>query len=140
MKLRLLRRKINLDLPTQIGFFILQLAKMRMLEFYYDFMDLYIDRKHFEYCEMDTDSAYMAIANENFEDIIKPYMKGRYQKGMKGFCTNTHPKADNVFHWFPRNCCTKHERYDKRTPGLFKIEFQGDKIVGLCSKTYIVAK
>ena len=26
--------------------------------------------------------------------------------------------------------------YDKRTPGLFKVEWRGDGFVGLCSKTY----
>jgi len=28
---------------------VYQLAKLRMLEFYYDFIDKYIDRKDFEY-------------------------------------------------------------------------------------------
>lgn len=27
--------------------------------------------------------------------------------------------------------------YDMRTPGLFKIEWQGDKMISLCSKTYV---
>ena len=27
-------------------------------------------------------------------------------------------------------------RHDKRTPGLFKVEWQGEGFVGLCSKTY----
>ncbi|KAK3107900.1 hypothetical protein FSP39_024735 [Pinctada imbricata] len=35
-------------------------------------------------------------------------------------------KADNIYHWFPRKCCTKHAQRDKRTPGLFKVEFEGD--------------
>ena len=26
--------------------------------------------------------------------------------------------------------------FDKRTPGLFKVEWRGDGFVGLCSKTY----
>ena len=26
--------------------------------------------------------------------------------------------------------------YDRRTPGLFKVEWHGDGFVGLCSKTY----
>lgn len=43
-------------------------------------------------------------------------------------------------HWFPRTCCEEHKNYDRRTPGLFKIEFEGDEIIGLCSKTYIVSK
>ena len=38
--------------------------------------------------------------------------------------------------WFPRRDSTDHARYDKRTPGLFKVEWEGDGIVALCSKTY----
>ena len=71
-KLKHLKKKIILDLPTQLGYFILQLAKLRMLEFYFDFIDVFIDRKDFEYCEMDTDSAYMAISSTSFKNIIKP--------------------------------------------------------------------
>jgi hypothetical protein len=37
--------------------------------------------------------------------------------------------------WFPR---TENKAYDKRKPGLFKIEFEGDGIVALCSKSYYV--
>ena len=37
-----------------------------MLRFYYDFMDKFVDRCNFEYCEMDTDSAYMALAAPDF--------------------------------------------------------------------------
>jgi G:T-mismatch repair DNA endonuclease (very short patch repair protein) len=132
------KNKVNLDLPTLLGFWILQLAKLRMLEFYYDFVDKYVKREHFQYCEMDTDSAYMAIAKEHFDDVIKPSMKEEYEKGSYGFCVDSAIKADSDFHWFPRRCCTKHKLYDKRTPGLFKVEFEGDEIIGLCSKTYIV--
>ena len=35
-----------------------------MLEFYYDFLDKYVDRRDFEYCYMDTDSAYFAVSGE----------------------------------------------------------------------------
>ena len=38
--------------------------------------------------------------------------------------------------WFPRDDTAAHWAYDKRTPGLFKVEWQGDGIVALCSKTY----
>ena len=34
-----------MNLPIQIGFFVYQYAKLRMLEFYYDFMDKFIDRQ-----------------------------------------------------------------------------------------------
>ena len=66
--------KIRLDLPLQVGFFVYQYAKLRMLQFYYDFLDKYIDSSDFEYCKMDTDSAYIAINGECVEDLVKPEM------------------------------------------------------------------
>ena len=33
-----------------------------MLEFYYDFLDRFVDRKDFELIQMDTDSNYLAIS------------------------------------------------------------------------------
>ena len=139
-ELEMSKRKIKLDLPIQLGYFVLQYAKLRMLEFYYDFMDKYVDRADFEYCEMDTDSAYMAISGSHFEDIIKPDMRTQYLQGLNGFCTDMEIEADAQHHWFPRTCCNQHAKYDKRTPGLFKLEYQGNEMIGLCSKTYIVRK
>ena len=48
--------ELRLSLSIQIGCFILQYAKLHMLQFYYDFLDKFIDRTDFQYCEMDTDS------------------------------------------------------------------------------------
>ena len=47
-----------LDVPVILGFCILQYAKLRMLQFYYDW-----DRV-FEYCKMDTDLACVALSNQ----------------------------------------------------------------------------
>ncbi|XP_066264599.1 uncharacterized protein [Branchiostoma lanceolatum] len=116
------KRRIKFDLPLQIGFFVYQYAKLRMLQFYYDFMLTFVDVSDFQYCEMDTDSAYIAISADRLEDVIKPHMRDRYE---------------NEKHlWFPRTDDPQHAAYDKRTPGLFKEEWSGDAIVGLCSKTY----
>ena len=38
--------------------------------------------------------------------------------------------------FFPRNCCDKHIKHDKREPGLFKEEFRCTEMYCLCSKTY----
>ena len=116
------KKNIKLDLPLQVGFFVYQYAKLRMLQFYYDFLDKYLDRVDFEFCEMDTDSAYIAISSENLESLIKPEMLEEY----------TIDKCN----WFPRTDMIEHARYDKRTPGLFKVKWEGDSIIGLCSKTY----
>ena len=50
-----------------------------MLEFYYDFIDFYLDRSDFQYCEMDTDSASIAFSSDNFEDLIKPQLREHYE-------------------------------------------------------------
>lgn len=103
-----------------------------MLQFYYDFLDKYVDRSDFEYCEMDTDSAYMALSTPDFLTAVKPEMKGEYLRGLEGHCRpELQIEADCQNHWFPRSCCTQHAKYDKRTPGLFKIEFEGEVMIGL---------
>ncbi|KAJ8020607.1 hypothetical protein HOLleu_40243 [Holothuria leucospilota] len=116
------KRSITMDLPIQIGFFVYQYAKLRMLEFYYDFLDKYFDRQYWEYVEMDTDSAYIAIAAEKLDALVKPELKEIYHR--------------EKHHWFPRTDTEEHKRYDKRTPGLFKVEWEGDGIVALNSKMY----
>ena len=52
--------RITIRRPFQVGIAVYQLAKLRMLEFYYDFLDRYFDRKDFELIQMDTDSNYIA--------------------------------------------------------------------------------
>ena len=55
------KNSVTMDNPIQIGFFILQYAKLRMLEFYYDCLRTYLTDNSFEIIETDTDSIYMAI-------------------------------------------------------------------------------
>ena len=63
------KEKIIIDLPIHLGVFILNYAKLRMLEFYYDFLDYYLRREDCEIMEMDTDSNYLEISAENVEDL-----------------------------------------------------------------------
>ena len=74
------KNKINLDLPIHIGVFILNYAKLRMLEFYHDFLDYYLSREDFQILEMDTDSNYLGITAENVEDLIKPELKEQFER------------------------------------------------------------
>ena len=41
-----------------------------MLQFYYDFLERYLDRVNFQMCERDTDSAYIAISGDSVENLI----------------------------------------------------------------------
>ena len=93
-----------------------------MLQFYYDFVDKYLERVDFQMCEMDTDSAYIAIAGDSVESLIKPELRAQFEQ--------------DKCNWSPRTDTPVHKAYDKRTPGLFKVEWEGEGIIGLCSKTY----
>ena len=72
----------------------------------------------------DTDSAYMALSGESLESLVKPELREAFEAN--------HLRA----HWFLQTDTVEHRAYDKRTPGLFKEEWQGNGIIGLCSKTY----
>ena len=72
-------KKINPDVPIHIGVFILNYAKLHMLEFYYDCEDKYLSLEDFEYSEMDTDSAYMAISRDSLEELIKPDLHKEFE-------------------------------------------------------------
>ena len=137
-EIEMAKSRITQNMPVQIGFVILQLAKRRMLEFYYDFMNVYCDRESFEYIEMDTDSAYMAISESNLLDIIKLEKRSESLDQLKNCCHLG--DIDPETHWFPRGCCQKHRLHDTRTAGLFKLEFEGERMIGLSSKTYVVQK
>ncbi len=95
---------------------------------------------------MDTDSAYIALAGDSIDDLVTKQHREHYFRHRS--------------EWFPAECCDKHEddyvqtrlaglpwtateacclarkAFDKRTPGLFKVEWRGDGFIGLCSKTY----
>ncbi|KAG2874405.1 hypothetical protein PC117_g27609 [Phytophthora cactorum] len=118
------KRRLNNKNPIHLSIAIYQLAKLRMLQFYYDCIDFYFDRSDFRYQEMDTDSAYIAFSCEKpFQDCIKPELREHFQ--------------EHNYDWFPRDYNTKVAKFDHRTPGLFKDEWSGDAMVSLSSKNYI---
>ena len=43
---------------------------LRMLQCYYDFVDRYVERPLYQYCEMDTDSAYIALGGNCLDDLV----------------------------------------------------------------------
>ena len=71
-----------------------------MLQFYYDFLDKYLHRSDFQMCEMDMDSAYIAISGESVENLVKPELKAEFEA--------------TKCNWFPRMDAPEHKAYDKR--------------------------
>ena len=137
---------LTYDLPLHIGFFVYQYAKLRMLQFYYDFVDRYVERPMFQYCEMDTDSAYIALAGDSIDDLVSTDRREHYfrhrSKWLPAECCDEH-EDDYVQtrlagrSWTAtESCCLARKAFDKRTPGLFKVEWCGNGFIGLCSKTY----
>ena len=56
------KQTVMIKKPYQCGIAVYYLAKLRMLEFYYDFLDKYFSRQDFELCYFDTDSFYLAMS------------------------------------------------------------------------------
>ena len=69
-ELELVKSEIEHREPIIVGFFILQYAKLRILELYYNFFKKLCDTDKYEELEMDTDSLYLALSEENLEDVI----------------------------------------------------------------------
>ncbi len=133
------KKEIKMDVPYQIGFTILQLAKLRMLEFYYDFLDYFFDRKFFELLEMDTDSFYFGISKQDLEEMVKPERQKEFHDLLYGNCYDDidYAALDKLF--IPRRCCDKHQQEDSRVPSLFKLEYSSKEMISLNSKCYIAA-
>ena len=112
------KTRIVIRRPFQVGIAVYQLAKLRMLEFYYDFLDRYFDRRDFELIQMDMDSNYIAISGERLEDIVRPELKPEFEAQKKQWLA-----------W---------DKWSGQTPGLFKLECEGSRMIVLCSKCYFI--
>ena len=87
------------DLGTTIKFAREQSIRRSssLLQFYYDYLDKYLDCSDFQMCEMDTDSAYTAISGESVESLVKPELRAEFDQD----------KCD----WFPRTDTPEHKAY-----------------------------
>ena len=61
-EIELAKPEIEHKEPIIVGFFILQYAKLRMLELYYNFFKEFCDEDKYEEMEMDRDSLYLALS------------------------------------------------------------------------------
>ena len=134
-EVELVKLEIEHREPIIVGLFILQYAKLRMLEFYDNFFKTFCDTDKYEELEMDTDSLYLALSEENWEDVILPEKRAEWDQLRSKDCIDNFT-ANATDNFFPRTCCNVHKKHDKREPGLFKEEFRCAEMLCLCSKTY----
>ena len=125
------KKSVVLDNPIQIGVAVYNYAKLVMIKFW-DFLDTYLMKSHFELCQMDTDSLYFAIAAESIDDCVKPDKKEEWIEAKKKWF----PSDDQTIIDFYGHQVTT-AQHSLREPGLFKLEFVGDGIAALNSKVYI---
>ena len=85
--------------------------------------------------EMDTESLYLALAEKEMDDCMRPEMRADWQRLRANECVDSFiPDAVAIF--LPRTCCVKHKQHDKREPGLFEEDFRCTEMLCLCRKTY----
>lgn len=109
--------------PIQVGVGIFQISKLRILEFFYDCLDLYFPRSCYQLCYMDTDSLWVSFSQKNLDQMVKPELKEKWK--------------NEKHKWFAHLYETEEERkYHARSPGLFKIEMDAQRACWLTSKSY----
>ena len=132
-EIELAKAEIEHTQLTIVGFFILQYAEHRMLKLYYNFFERLCDVNQFEELEMDTDYLYLALSEKELYDCIREESKVEWEIMKTEDCQDD-VTANATTNFFPRTCCTKHKKHDKREPGLFKEEFRCTEMLCLCSK------
>ena len=75
--------------PIIVGFFIHQYAKLRMLELYYNFFTKFCHINKFVELEMDTDSLYVSLAEEELEECISHKMTAEWQRLWSNECVDS---------------------------------------------------
>ena len=83
---------------------------------------------------MDPDSNYFSFSEDSIEKLIKPHMREEYEKDKYNFLPSESKELHPTFKVDGKPFTMK--QYEKRTPGLFKIECEKDKIIALCPKMY----
>ena len=104
-EVKLLKSTIEHREPIIVGFFLLQYAKLRMLERYYDFFDKFCEVNKFEELEMDTVSLYLALDEENLDDCIFLSKRVEWTKKRSKECRDDY-RADAKNNFFPRTWCS----------------------------------
>ena len=110
-EVELVRSEIEHREPIINGFFILQYAKIRMLELYYNFFKKFCDTEKYEELEMNTSPLYLALSEEILEDIILTEKENEREAIRSQDCTDTFT-ANATANFFSRTRCTAHKKHD----------------------------
>lgn len=139
------KANVKLDVPIQIGFFVLEYGKLTLLKFYYDFLLKFVPFEKFCLIEADTDALYIAFSEKNMFLAVYPQKQHTFaQEYDKWFAKDFCDKHKTDFfaamfagkEWLKDKCCQTEAKFDSRTVGKFHSEWEGKGVVALCSKCY----
>ena len=122
------KRTVKHDLPLHVGIAVYSYAKLRMLQFW-KFIHEYLDNDLYQFMEMDTDSLYIASAKDTIDECVKPHLKEAWNKEKHKWFSSDETQCKVKF----EDEIITFEQYDKRTPGKFKMEYQGEGMLRLNS-------
>ena len=128
------KRKIVHDLPLQIGLAVYSYAKLRMLEFW-AMINEYLVNDLYQFMEMDTDSLYIALARDTLDECVKPERCEEWENEVR---EKWFPSRDTKTRLNFKGQLITWKQYDYRTPGKFKLEYSGEGMACLNSKTFII--
>ena len=115
------------DTPIQLGKMILDVAKIRMCQWVYDFLGYYLKRDSYKLIQMDTDSMYahfnLELDYDRMDDptycplrpLVREERLQEFEKHVFGNCRDDWV-PDYSADFLCRCCCARHNKYDQKTP------------------------
>ena len=126
------KRKVQLDLPMQIGIAAYSYAKLCLIEFR-EFINTHLMNDHYQLMECDADSLYIAFAKSDIDDCVKPELKEKRLAEKWLWFSSKDTQTMVPFH---DEIMISLKQFDKCTPGKFKPEFIGNGQLCLNSQEY----
>ena len=74
---------MEVDKPFQVAIAVCQMAKLWVLQFYYDCLDKFLDRRDFQLIQIDTDSLYFGLSFDSMEEAVSPAMLEEFRASKK---------------------------------------------------------
>jgi len=131
------KRRISWNIPTYLGICVLQMAKLILLQFMYDFIYKYHDFRKLMGMECDTDAYYLAIAGESLRDALWSKEDMTDENG-DFISIDGYESYDDYLEKYrlAEEKFLSLSSLTQRVPNLFKLEWSGKRMVCLGSKSY----
>ena len=92
------KSRIVCVIALNVRWCVLQLSKLRLLEFYYDFLDYYCVSSNWPFQECDKNYLYISNhGNHNSRSIVRPYMLVVFDSSMNCHCDDDEPYSSARF-------------------------------------------